>query len=107
MLFEALPWVLFREKWAVSTNGKVQLSSTRLGQERLSGSGGIGCKPRTSELLDRRFRFHQDRNAIANGINALALVALKTVLAAQNQRLATDWARNDFQQLRAYHNYEF
>src|SRR5215472_5880719 len=63
--------------------------------------------PRTSDLLDCSFRLQQNRNAIANGINPLALVALKTVLAAQNERLATDGTRHHFQQLWADHNQRF
>ena len=68
---------------------------------------GNRCHPQVSELLNRGFRFQQDRDAIANGINALALIALQAVFAAQHERLAADGASKDFQQLWADHDKQF
>ena len=68
---------------------------------------GNRCHPQVSELLDRGFRFQQDRDAIANGINALTLVALQAVFATQHKRLAADGARKDFQQVWADHDHRF
>lgn len=56
-----------------------------------------------SELLDGRFRFQQDGNAVADGVHALALVALHAVFAAQHQWLAAHRTGKDFQQVGRNH----
>ena len=48
------------------------------------GAKSAVAPPPQSELLDGRFLFQQNRNVIANGIHALALIALQAVLAAQH-----------------------
>ena len=84
------------------------VTSTGLGRQNThSYLCGNRCHPQVSELLDRGFRFQQDRDAIANGINALTLVALQAVFATQHKRLAADGARKDFQQLWADHDHRF
>ncbi len=59
------------------------------------------------KLLDSGFRFQQDRDTIANGINALALIALEAVFPSRHQRLAADRACNHFEQFRANHDNQF
>ena len=57
-------------------------------------------KPRAnSELLDGGLMLQQDRDVIANGIDALALIALQTVFAAHHQRLAANRTGKNFQQV--------
>ena len=110
MLFEALSrWVLFRENWAISTNGnRIQpITLSEPGWSPLPGGYASSWQQKSSKLLDRSFRFHQDRDAIANGINALAFIALQAVFATRHERLATNWAGKNFQQFWADHDDQF
>jgi hypothetical protein len=58
-----------------------------------------------SELLDGRFRLQQDRNAIANGIYALALVALQAVFTAKDQGLSANRAGKNLEELGRNHGF--
>lgn len=45
----------------------------------------------------------QDGNTVADGIHALALIALEALFTTQHQWLAADRAGKDLQQVRRYH----
>ena len=54
-------------------------------------------------MLNRRFRLQQNRNAVADGVDALALVAFQAVLAAQDERLTANRAGENFEQVGRNH----
>ena len=56
-----------------------------------------------SELLSGRFLLQQDRNAVADGIDALALIALECVFAMNDQRFAADRTGKDLEQVGRNH----
>jgi hypothetical protein len=60
-----------------------------------------------SELFDRGFRLQQDWNAVANGIDPFALVALKSVFPTHDEGLAAYGAGEYLQQLWADHDSDF
>ena len=57
-----------------------------------------------SQRFDGRFRLQQDRNPIAYGIHALALVTLQGVFPAQHQGFAAYRAGKYLQQVRIHHS---
>lgn len=58
-----------------------------------------------SELFDGRFRLQQNWNAVADGIDALALVTLQAVLAAKNERLSANRTGKDLEQVGRNHRF--
>lgn len=57
----------------------------------------------TSQLLDRCFRNQQNRNPVANGVHALAFVALQAVLPTKHQGFAANGTCEDLEQIRTDH----
>lgn len=87
--------------WAETKQPKSQskklISGGRFSDPWLKEEGAI------SELLDGGFGLQQDGNAITDGIDTFAFIALQTLFSPQNERLATNRAGEDFEQVRRNH----
>ncbi len=90
--FTASMCVLFRENWAISSSGYARFGLW--GRLKVPGL----------QVFDRGFRFQQDGDAVANGVNALALIALQGVVATQHERLPADGAGENLEQFGANHD---
>ena len=63
-----------------------------------------GEKYRDLERLDSRFRLEKNGDSVPNWVNPLALIALKVVFAAQNQRFTANRAGEYFEQFGRNHD---
>src|SRR5271166_4803549 len=73
------------------------------GKLRVLHQNGKSQTAAESELLDGGFRLQQDRNPVANGVHAPALVAFQSVFAAHYQGFSAYRTGEYFQQVRADH----
>jgi len=74
------------------------------GKLRVLHQNGKSQTAAESELLDGGFRLEQDRNSVANGVHALALVALKPIFPAHHQGFSAYRTGEYFQQVRTDHS---